>query len=199
MGCLSLLQGIFLTQESNWGLLTYRQILYQLNYQGNHKKDLGFRPKSIEGQTILSRPIFTSLKLTGWPRWHQNKRLNWAGAVGGGKWEKKESLLLQMLPTEDRTAPHRPSHCLITTRHDHGSPASALYSPSHCLITTRHDHSSAASALYSPFHCLITTRHDHGSPTSALSCACFLRESLAWMPSPGSSRHVDVSSAPPPA
>ena len=155
MGCLSLLQGIFLTQESNWGLLTYRQILYQLNYQGNHKKDLGFRPKSIEGQTILSRPIFTSLKLTGWPRWHQNKRLNWAGVVGGGKWEKKESLLLQMLPTEDRTAPHSPSHCLITTRHDHGSPASAL------------------------------------------SCACFLRESLAWMPSPGSSRHVDVSSAPP--
>ena len=153
MGCLSLLQGIFLTQELNRGLLTYRQILYQLNYQGNHEKDLGFHPKSIEGQTILSQPIFTSLKLTGWPRWHQNKRLNRAGVVGGGKWEKEESLL-QMLPTEDRTAPHSPSHCLITKRYDHGSPASAL------------------------------------------SCACLLRESLAWMPSPGSSRHVDASSAP---
>ena len=31
---LSLLQQIFLTQESNWGLLRCRQILYQLSYQG---------------------------------------------------------------------------------------------------------------------------------------------------------------------
>ena len=33
MGSLPLLQGIFLTQESNWGLLHCRQILYQLSYQ----------------------------------------------------------------------------------------------------------------------------------------------------------------------
>ena len=32
---LSLLQGIFLTQESNWDLLHCRQILYQLSYQGS--------------------------------------------------------------------------------------------------------------------------------------------------------------------
>ena len=32
---LSLLQGIFLTQELNWGLLNCRRILYQLNYQGS--------------------------------------------------------------------------------------------------------------------------------------------------------------------
>ena len=32
---LSLLQRIFLTQESNWGLLHCRQILDQLSYQGN--------------------------------------------------------------------------------------------------------------------------------------------------------------------
>ena len=32
----SLLQGIFPIQESNWGLLHYRQILYQLGYQGSH-------------------------------------------------------------------------------------------------------------------------------------------------------------------
>ena len=32
---LSLLQWIFLTQESNWGLLHCRQILYQLSYQGH--------------------------------------------------------------------------------------------------------------------------------------------------------------------
>ena len=36
-GSLSLLQGIFLTQESNQGLLDCRWILYQLNYQGSPK------------------------------------------------------------------------------------------------------------------------------------------------------------------
>ena len=35
VGSLSLLQWNFLTQESNWGLLHYRQILYQLSYQGS--------------------------------------------------------------------------------------------------------------------------------------------------------------------
>ena len=34
VGSLSLLQGIFPTQESNWGLLHCKQILYQLSYQG---------------------------------------------------------------------------------------------------------------------------------------------------------------------
>ena len=35
VGNLSLLQQIFLTQESNGGLLHSRQILYQLSYQGS--------------------------------------------------------------------------------------------------------------------------------------------------------------------
>ena len=35
VGSLSLLQGIFLTQESNQGLLRCRQILYQLSCQGS--------------------------------------------------------------------------------------------------------------------------------------------------------------------
>ena len=34
-GSLSLLQGIFLTQESNWSLLHCRQSLHQLSYQGS--------------------------------------------------------------------------------------------------------------------------------------------------------------------
>jgi len=34
VGSLFLLQWIFPTQESNWGLLYCRQILYQLSYQG---------------------------------------------------------------------------------------------------------------------------------------------------------------------
>ena len=35
VGSLSLLQGIFLTLESNQGLLHCRRILYQLNYEGS--------------------------------------------------------------------------------------------------------------------------------------------------------------------
>ena len=35
VGSLSLLQGLFLIQESNWGLLHCRRILSQLSYQGS--------------------------------------------------------------------------------------------------------------------------------------------------------------------
>ena len=35
VGSLSLLHGIFLTQELNWGLLHCRRILYQLSFQGS--------------------------------------------------------------------------------------------------------------------------------------------------------------------
>ena len=35
VGSISLLQGIFPTQELNWGLLHCRLIVYQLNYQGS--------------------------------------------------------------------------------------------------------------------------------------------------------------------
>ena len=35
VGILYVLQGIFLTQESNWGLLHCKRILYQLSYQGS--------------------------------------------------------------------------------------------------------------------------------------------------------------------
>ena len=38
VGSLSLLQGNFLTQESNWGLLHYKQILYQLSYLASPRR-----------------------------------------------------------------------------------------------------------------------------------------------------------------
>ena len=38
VGSLSLLQGIFPTQELNWDLLNRGQILYQLSYQGSQIK-----------------------------------------------------------------------------------------------------------------------------------------------------------------
>ena len=40
VGSLSLLQWIFLTQESNWGLSHCRQILYQLSYTGKPSHNL---------------------------------------------------------------------------------------------------------------------------------------------------------------
>ena len=54
MGRLSLLQGIFVTQESNWGLLHCRQILYQLSYQtwGSLECSLWFS-RSRDGTMIL--------------------------------------------------------------------------------------------------------------------------------------------------
>ena len=42
VGSLSLLQGIFLIQESKQGLLHCRQILYQLSYQGSPRETLQF-------------------------------------------------------------------------------------------------------------------------------------------------------------
>ena len=41
VGGLSLLQGIFPSQESNWGFLHCRQVLYQLSYQGSPISPLG--------------------------------------------------------------------------------------------------------------------------------------------------------------
>ena len=53
VGSLSLLQGIFQTQELNQGLLHCRQILYQLSYQGNYKLKFSF--KKCDLQCLLHR------------------------------------------------------------------------------------------------------------------------------------------------
>ena len=46
VGSLSLLQGIFPTQESNWSFLHCRQILYQLTYQESPQQDqVEFNPR----------------------------------------------------------------------------------------------------------------------------------------------------------
>ena len=46
-GSLSLLQGIFPTQGSNWGLLHSRWILYQLSYQESPTSEALFCPGSV--------------------------------------------------------------------------------------------------------------------------------------------------------
>ena len=60
MGCLSLLQGIFLTQESNWGLLHCRRILYQLSYQGSPflLKEVVYLKKKIVVNVHNRKPTF---------------------------------------------------------------------------------------------------------------------------------------------
>ena len=55
VGSLSLLQHIFPTQESNWGLLHCRQILYQLSYQGSPR--LNNLPKVAELWVGEPRPV----------------------------------------------------------------------------------------------------------------------------------------------
>ena len=51
VGSLSLLQWIFPTQGSNWGLLHYRQVLYQLSYQGSRY------PSPAPTPTTTPRPV----------------------------------------------------------------------------------------------------------------------------------------------
>ena len=57
VGSLSLLQGIFLTQELNQGLLYCRQIPYQLSYQGSPKEvcDAGnWTLQNVKSQTCFN-------------------------------------------------------------------------------------------------------------------------------------------------
>ena len=63
VGSLSLLQQIFPTQESNWGLLHCRQILYQLSYQGSPER----------------------LKQTFWPTQYMNFEGSWQFILFGVK------------------------------------------------------------------------------------------------------------------
>ena len=62
VGNLSLLQGIFLTKESNQHLLHYRQILYQLSYQGSHK--------ILVNSHLYSSPVFCLCVVVGHTSWH---------------------------------------------------------------------------------------------------------------------------------
>ena len=56
VGSLSLLQQTFLTQESNWGLLHCRQILYQLSYQGRTHFSIDHLLMSLVAQMVKNLP-----------------------------------------------------------------------------------------------------------------------------------------------
>ena len=59
VGSFSLLQRIFLTQESNLGLLPCRRALYQLSYERNE-------PKRVKNREIIKRQEFDKEKGTDW-------------------------------------------------------------------------------------------------------------------------------------
>ena len=59
VGGLSLLQGIFLTQQLNWGLLHCRQFLYQLSYQGSPWISLAF-------SKLIPERVFNNIHLLFW-------------------------------------------------------------------------------------------------------------------------------------
>ena len=103
VGSLSLLQGIFLTQESNQGLLHCRRILYKLNYQGS--PPFPWSCSSAEIQGGLHRrigvwversepngqkdPILTMSPLPAFLHWKRPwcwERLKAKGEVGGREW-----------------------------------------------------------------------------------------------------------------
>ena len=56
VGGLTLLQGIFLTQESNQCLLHFRQILYQLSYQGTLRAAVYLQINTVDYQ-ITEKPV----------------------------------------------------------------------------------------------------------------------------------------------
>ena len=58
--CLSLLQGIFLTQESNQGLLHCRKILYQLRYQGSTARK---QPPANQERSLIGHQTYDILIL----------------------------------------------------------------------------------------------------------------------------------------
>ena len=62
VGCHSLLQGIFPTQELNWGLLHCRWILYPLSHRGSPRAFLTFQ--RVPCPTFLSIPTTSSCHLS---------------------------------------------------------------------------------------------------------------------------------------
>ena len=76
---LSLLQGIFPTQESNWGLLHCRWILYQLSYEGSPTvhSAAAAAAKSLQSCLTLCHPIDGSPPGSAVPGILQARTLEW--------------------------------------------------------------------------------------------------------------------------
>ena len=88
VGCCSLLQGIFLTQGLNPGLLHCTQTLYCLSYQGIPKRLILYYPACSEKNIILHRKETMSLV-----------RLNYAQY----RWASQVAQMVKSLPAMQKT------------------------------------------------------------------------------------------------
>ena len=73
VGSLSLLQGIFPTQELNWGLLNFRQIPHQLSYPPEAQKYVNHKSwrrevkaECKQRQNLKHKPILESMGIVFW-------------------------------------------------------------------------------------------------------------------------------------
>ena len=102
VGSLSLLQGIFLTQKSNQGLLHCRWILYQLSYQGRQWKCTNYHlyistrdvidtaaAKSLQSCPTLCDPIDGSPPDSPVPGILQARTLEWVAISFSIAWQWK--------------------------------------------------------------------------------------------------------------
>ena len=80
VGSLSLLQGIFLTQGSNPGLLHCRRILYQLSHQGRGKEE-GKKLWPDMGKTLLRWRTSRSIQYLSFHLRKSDVRLTYAGNI----------------------------------------------------------------------------------------------------------------------
>ena len=111
VGCHSLLQAIFPTQGSNWGLSHCRQILYHLSHQGS--------PRILEW---VAYPFFSG---SSWPR-----NLTGVCCTAGRlftSWDTKEALILKSQPPSPYWKLH--VHGLSKDGHPHRMPGSCLGPP----------------------------------------------------------------------
>ena len=76
-GGLSLLHGIFLTQESNWGLLHFRRILYQLSCQGSP------RSEESESHSVMSDSLQPHELYSPWDSPGQNSEMGGLSLLQG--------------------------------------------------------------------------------------------------------------------
>ena len=97
VGSLSLLQGIFPTQELNQGLLHCRQILYQLSYQGTLSIDRRWLCITVNAGTVFSNTCgqinrlsaFTCLIL--WVLWVLRNKLSFNSSLQTGEEQKRHA------------------------------------------------------------------------------------------------------------
>ena len=94
MSCLFLLQRIFPTQESNWGLLHCRWILYQLSSQGSSFAGYAFHlaPKEVPGASYHTSACPEGIR--GEFQWLS---LGLGPVHKGRRWERETPLLLCLI------------------------------------------------------------------------------------------------------